>query len=105
MPKLKRETLETLAGIGDADRANILALFDECAETEIALAGLRAKVPTDSQKVVDSVEFDKLKETAAKNEELKKQLAEQMERFKLDSTLDPLVAFRPLVNFLSSGNE
>jgi len=101
MPSIKKETLLAIAGLSDDDKANLSALFDETLATEKTLAELRAKVPTDSQTVVDSVEFKKLQETAARNEELKKELAEKMEALSLaKSGVDPLEAFKPIIGFL-----
>lgn len=98
--KVKRETLTALAGLSDAERADLLALFDEAVETERTLEGLRTRVPTDSQAVVDKVEFDKLKETAVRNEELKAELAAKMEELQMAKSLDPLAAFRSIISFL-----
>lgn len=98
--KITRETLTAIAGLSDNDRADLLALFDEAVETENALDGLRTKVPKDSQTVVDSVEFEKLKETAKRNEELKAELAVKMEELQMAKTVDPLAAFRGIISFL-----
>ena len=101
MAKVSRESLTKIAGLGDADKADLLALFDETEASEKSLAELRAKIPTDSQTVVDKVEFSKLTETAAHNEKLKGELAEKMEELQLaQKGTDPLIAFRPVLSLL-----
>lgn len=104
MAKVSRETLEKLAGLSDDDRADLLALFDGVKEKDTEIENLRKKMPTDSQTVVETVDFKKLQDTAKEREDLitklKGRLAE-LDVKKEEIETDPLAAFGPIAGLIS----
>lgn len=71
--KLTKKELES-AGLAPDLLAELLSLFDDVTTKENEIATLRAKVPTDSQKVVESVDHDKFIAATAELDALKKQI-------------------------------
>lgn len=75
--KINKDTLTTLE-ISDELKADLSELFGSIEAKENELVSLRSKVPTDSQKVVESVDFDKytaaVSELACLKTELQKKL-------------------------------
>lgn len=57
----------------------ILSLFDDVKAKETEITGLRAKLPTDSQKVVESVDHQKFLDATAELERLKQEIAAKLE--------------------------
>jgi len=76
--KLTRSTLEALE-IAPELKADLLALFGDVETKESELTTLRAKMPSDSQKIVESVDFDKWEKMTGELETLKLQLAAKLE--------------------------
>lgn len=76
MPILK-DKISSLE-ISDELKADITALFDQISDKETEVTELRKKVPSDSQKVVESVDFEKFeaatKELTTLKEELQKKI-------------------------------
>lgn len=66
--------------IGDELKADILALFGNIETHQANLDAMRAKLPTDSQKVVESVDFDKFTAATKELEILKQELADKLAR-------------------------
>lgn len=90
MAKLTKDSISAL-DLDAAIKTDLLDLFDSITEKENEISSIRAKVPTDSQKVVESVDYDKF--TAAQKElgELKARL--ETELGKTDEGNDLLSAF------------
>jgi type I site-specific restriction endonuclease len=76
--KLNKENVLALKLAPEVE-ADILALLEGVTTKETELENLRKKVPTDSQKVVEGVDFDKFKAATTELEKLKKELAEKLE--------------------------
>lgn len=79
MAKLKKSDIENLE-LTPEIKADILEIFADIENKESELASLRAKIPTDSQKVVESVDYDKF--VAAQNElqKLKDEMQQKIEQ-------------------------
>lgn len=65
--------------ISDELKADIAALFGQIEAKETEVEGLRKKVPTDSQKVVESVDFEKFEAATKELETLKSDLAKKIQ--------------------------
>lgn len=78
MPKIAKDTITNLE-IPEDLKAELIALFGQIDEKENELAKIRTKVPTDSQKVVESVDFDKYQSAVKELERLKSELAKKLE--------------------------
>lgn len=77
MPILKDKI--SALDISDELKADIAALFGQIEAKETEVEGLRKKVPTDSQKVVESVDFEKFETATAELAKLKSDLAKKVE--------------------------
>jgi hypothetical protein len=75
--KLTKEQIQSL-GIPDEQKTDLLSLFDSVTAKEGEIESLRKKVPTDSQKVVESVDFDKYTAAVGELETLKQELAKKL---------------------------
>lgn len=76
---IKRSDIESLE-MEDERKNELLSLFDTLDEKESEIQSLRKKLPTDSQKVVDSVDYEKFTAATAELERLKAQIAESLNR-------------------------
>jgi len=65
--------------ISDELKADILALFEQVSAKETEVENLRKKVPSDSQKVVESVDFEKFEAATKELETLKADLQKKIE--------------------------
>lgn len=74
---LKKENIAALQ-IPDDLKADLLSLFDTIETKESELDKLREKVPTDSQKVVEGVDYDKYLAATEELKTLKEQLAAKL---------------------------
>lgn len=72
-------------GISDELKADILDLFSEVEAKETEVEGLRKRVPSDSQKVVESVDFEKF-EAATKELDILK--ADLQKKLQLETTAE-----------------
>lgn len=75
---LNREKIEELE-LADEVKNDILSLFDNITEKENEIETLRAKLPTDSQKVVDSVDYDKFQAATNELKALKESMQQKIE--------------------------
>lgn len=75
--KLTKEQIQAL-GIPDEQKTDLLSLFDSVTAKEGEIESLRKKVPTDSQKVVENVDFDKYTAAVNELETLKQELAKKL---------------------------
>lgn len=60
-------------------KSDILSLFDSIEEKESELTKLRAKIPTDSQRVVENTDYAKFESATAELEKLKQEMAKKIE--------------------------
>lgn len=88
--KLTRQSLEALE-IAPELKADLLALFGDVETKETELTALRAKMPTDSQKIVESVDYAKWQTVTAELEKAKQDLAAAMEN-KTTNDGDPILS-------------
>lgn len=65
--------------VSDEIKAGILELFGQVEAKETEVEGLRKKVPTDSQKVVESVDFERFEAATKELETLKGDLQKKIE--------------------------
>lgn len=91
--KLTKESLAALAHWNDEEKADVMALFDSIKEKDDTISALKAKEPKDSQKVVESVEYEKLIQAQRERDTLAQQLREKLESANVEINLDPLEAF------------
>lgn len=82
--KLTKKDIED-AGLKPELLTEVLALFDDVTVKEDELAKLRAKVPTDSQKIVESVDHEKFVAATAELEKLKTEIAAKLQREDIES--------------------
>lgn len=76
--KLTKKDIEAAELVPEV-KADILSLFDSVEAKESELTKLRAKVPTDSQRVVDSVDHDKFIAATKELEKLKQEMAAKLQ--------------------------
>ncbi len=75
--KLNKAAIEALE-IAPELKADVLALLGEVETKESELSAIRAKMPTDSQKIVESVDYDKFTKATEELAALKNQIAEKI---------------------------
>lgn len=90
--KLTRESLAQIAGWTDDQKADVMSLFDSIAGKDKEIETLKAKAPSDSQKVIESVDYDKLVAAQTERDELARKLREKLESANVE-TVDPMEAF------------
>jgi predicted nucleic acid-binding Zn-ribbon protein len=76
--KLTTSAVEAL-DIAPELKADVLALLGDVEKKETELSTIRAKMPTDSQKIVESVDYDKFTAATQELETLKQQLAAKLD--------------------------
>jgi len=76
---LTKEALEKLE-IAPELKADILALFGDIETKQTEVESMRKRVPTDSQKVVESVDYDKFTAATAELQKMKDELAAKLQR-------------------------
>lgn len=90
--KLTKKDIET-ANLAPELTAEIMSLFDDVEKKESELTKLRAKIPTDSQKVVESVDHDKFLAATKELEELKNKIASKLQEDATEESEGVLSAF------------
>lgn len=88
--KINKDSIASLE-IPDDLKADIAELFGSIESKENELATLRTKVPTDSQKVVESVDFDKYTAAQKELEQLKADLQRKLDSQKVTSGMFDLL--------------
>ncbi len=92
--KITKSSIAALE-ISDELKADLTELFGLIDTKQTEVEELRKKVPTDSQKVVESVDFDKFQSATTELEKLKGELAEKL-RTQPAGTYETLIsAFAP----------
>jgi len=74
-------------------KTDLFSLFDEVESKQKELDKIRAKLPTDSQKVVESVDYDKFQLAQKELESLKNEMASKLAPELKDSPAPILAAF------------
>ena len=85
--KVTKENIQTLE-IPDETKTDLLSLFDSIQGKETEITELRQKVPTDSQRIVESVDFERYKAAVAELETLKQELSKKLPDKKGESVWD-----------------
>lgn len=88
--KINKDSIASLE-IPDDLKADLAELFGSIESKENELATLRTKVPTDSQKVVESVDFDKYTAATKELEQLKLDLQRKLDSQKATSGMFDLL--------------
>jgi capsule polysaccharide export protein KpsE/RkpR len=65
--------------IADELKADILALFGQIETQQTEVESIRKKLPTDSQKIVESVDYEKFQTATAELERLKTEMAAKLQ--------------------------
>lgn len=99
--KLSRESLATLAGWSDDQKADVLSLFDSVAQKDNEIAKLKENSATDSQQIVDKVEFGKLMAAQKERDELAAKLREKLDSAQVETKADPLEAFSAIASLFN----
>ncbi len=79
MAKLTKDSITALQ-LDETVKADLLSLFDDITTRENEIKDLRTKVPTDSQKVVNDVDFTKYEAAVKELDTLKQELASKLEK-------------------------
>jgi hypothetical protein len=96
--KLSRETLATLAGWTDDQKADVLALFDTVKAKDDEISRLKTVTASDSQQIVDKVEFSKLMQAQTERDQLAQKLREKLDSANVETETDPLEAFSAITS-------
>ncbi len=92
--KINKSSIAALE-ISEELKADLLELFGMVETKQNEVEELRKKVPTDSQKVVESVDFDKFTAATTELEKLKTELAEKLKNQPSEVRETTLSAFAP----------
>ena len=77
MPKLTKSDIEKLE-LAPELKTDILGLFTEIETRSSELETMRSKLPTDSQKVVENIDFEKFQTATAELEKMKTELVQKI---------------------------
>lgn len=109
--KLTKEQLESLAGLDDGMKADLVALFSDAEEANRNVEELRKKVPSDSQRVVENSEYKKLEKGLRERDEKITTLNTKLGELDLaqrqagpvgSDEFDPLSIFRPIFDLIGN---
>jgi hypothetical protein len=75
---INRDAVNALE-LDDSIKKNLLELFDEIETKENEISAIKAKVPADSQKIVDEVDYKKFQDATKELSLLKEKLAKEIE--------------------------
>ena len=100
---ITRELLQGLKDISDDERNALISIYDGAKAKDEEIEKLRQKQPTDSQTVVEKLEFSKLQNSLKERELLVEELRKKMESISGTTVIDPLAAFFPIAELFKEG--
>jgi len=98
--KLTKKEIETLNGLEDSQRSELLSLFSEAEAASEEAERLRKAQPADSQIVVEKTDHDALKKAVEERDGKLAELQAKLDGLSIDVPADDFLSvFSPIIEF------